>query len=164
MRHTLVALALAAALLAPGFASAQLGSDYYYRSPTVTETYAPSTSTLVDANERQRNRLVAGVVNALLARPHPLSFALFPIGEGATELVLVSRRDGQLDTPYRARAMLEVMNVLTRSSRFVSSLGLDDSVGFLDMLHMLGFTGVTISDGAGYTHHFMIVVSPDVAD
>jgi len=164
MRRTLVALALAAALLAPGFSSAQLGADHYYSSPTVTETYAPSTSALVDANERQRNRLVAGIVNALLVRPHPLSFALFSIGEGATELVLVSRREGQFDTPYRARAMLEVMNVLTHSSRFVSSLGLDDSVGFLDMLHMLGFTGVTISDGASYTHHFMIVVSPDVAE
>ena len=30
MRRTLAALALSAFLLAPGFASAQLGSDYYY--------------------------------------------------------------------------------------------------------------------------------------
>lgn len=162
MRRALATLALTALFLAPGFASAQLGSGYFYRSPTVTETYTPSTLTLIDANERQRNRFVAGIVNAMLARPHPLSFALFPIGDDATELVIVSRQDGQLDTPYRARAMLEVMNVLTRSSRFVSSLGLDDGVGFLDMLHMLGFAGITISNGAGYTHHFMIVAPPDV--
>ena len=161
MRRTLAALALSAFLLAPGFASAQLGSDYYYHSPTVTETYTPTTLTLVDASERQRSRFVAGIVNAMLARPHPLSFAFFPIGDDATELVIVSRQDGQLDTPYRARAMLEVMNVLTRSSRLVSSLGLDDGTNFLDMLHMLGFTGVTISDGAGYTHHFIIVAPPD---
>ncbi len=117
MRHTLAAGALTTLLLAPGFASAQLGSDYFYRSPTVTETCTPGTLTLIDANERQRNRFFAGIVNAMLARPHPLSFPLFPI---------------------------------------------DDDVGFLYMLHMLGFVDVTISDGAGYTHHFMIVAPPDM--
>ena len=154
------ALALAALLLAPSLAAAQLGSDYYYHAPTITERYVSNTAPLVEADAKRRQKFVAGIVGGLLTRPHPLSFAIFAIGDRTEELVIVSRQEGQLDAPCRARAMHEVMTVIARASRTVGSFGLDESVTFLDIANMLGFSGVTISDGADYTHHFSIA-SPD---
>ena len=67
-------------------------------------------------------------------------------------LIIVALSDGQLNTIYRARALLATFTAVARSTSFFQQHTQPDESTFLDLLKLLGFKQVTISDGRDFAH------------
>ncbi len=152
-RVVLLAAAIAAA--SPAVAHDR-HAGYYYPPPSSTETYKARALTLSDANRETRLRFVVGFTQKMLQNPYPPQFVMFAKGEEAEKLIIVSLRDGHLDTIYRVRALLALLTSVARASDFLNQLGVADFFTFFDLLKLLGFTRITVSDGADFTHRVVL--------
>ncbi|MFO1059432.1 MAG: molybdopterin-guanine dinucleotide biosynthesis protein A [Dongiaceae bacterium] len=151
MRLTgLTAAALAATIL---LAAGQPRADeahhagYYYPTPTSTETYQARVQTLAEANRTRRIAFVTGVTQQLMAGKYEPSFAIFAKGDEADELIIVAFEEGEINTAYRARALLANLTALSRLTPFFRDNTIADQATFFDLCKLLGFTQVTVSDG-----------------
>ena len=148
-RVVLLAAAIAAA--SPAVAHDR-HAGYYYPPPSSTETYKARALTLIDADRETRLRFVVGFSQKMLQNPYPPQFVMFAKGEEAEKLIIVSLYDGHLDTIYRVRALLALLTSVARASDFLKQLGVADFFTFFDLAKLLGFTQITVSDGADFTH------------
>ena len=71
-------------------------------------------------------------------------------------LIIVGLIDGQLNTIYRARALLATFTSVARATSFFQQNTQPDEATFLDLLKLLGFRQVTISDGRDFAHQIII--------
>lgn len=153
IRGKLVALVLAgcvAGLLA-GAAVAQENDDrhagYYYPEPQATETYTARVTTLSDSDRGRRIGFVTGLTKQTLAGQYEPSFVVFAKGDDAEKLLIVGLVEGRLDTVYRARALLAQLTAVARLTPFFQENTLAEQATFLDLLKLLGFRQLTVSDG-----------------
>ena len=89
-------------------------------------------------------------------RPYPPTFAVFPKGSQAQKLIIVSNLAGRLNTVYRARALLATLTSVARTTPIFREYAVEDIFTFLDLLKMLGFTQVTVSDGDSFAHQIKL--------
>lgn len=154
--------ALVVALLMAGTASAQSSTEedrhagYYYPEVSSTETYVARARTMEDSDREKRIGFVVAHTLGQAQRPYPPRYALFAKGEDAEKLIIVGLHDETFATLYRARAVLAQMTALARSSELFRTLAVEDYFTFLDLLKMLGFTQLTVSDGDTYAHQVTI--------
>ncbi len=152
-----VAMALAAA---SGPAAAQDKPDryvgYYYPMPAAIETYKARAAVLPGANRKRRIAFIVHVVNERLQRPYAPTYSLFPKGGRAQKLIIVSNLAGQLNTIYRVRALLATMTSVARTLPIFRQHSVEDDFTFLDLMKMLGFESVTVSDGESFTHQIIL--------
>ncbi len=145
--------------LASGLAQAQAQdrhAGYYYPPPESVETYVSRALTLEEAGRNTRLGFVVGITQQMMSRPYAPSFAIFAKGDQAEKLIIVSLREGNLNTIYRARALFAMLTSIARTTRFLSDLGVADFFTFFDLAKLLGFTRITISDGANFAHQIVI--------
>ncbi|MBL8807731.1 MAG: hypothetical protein JNN22_12865 [Rhodospirillales bacterium] len=150
-----VAFALAAAFAFAGTAVAQPADrheGYYYPKPASHEIYVSRAKVLIDASRDRRLEFVNGLVGAQMAAPYPAVYSIFAKGTQADRLIIVALEGGRLDTAYRARALLAQLTALARNSPFLKEYGVDNLFTFLDVLRLLGFSRVTVSDGEHFAH------------
>ena len=88
----------------------------------------------------------------LINGKYPPTFAIFAKGDDADKLMIVALQDGQINTLYRARAVLANLTALSRLTPFFRENAIADQGTFFDLLKLLGFTLVTISDGDKFSH------------
>ena len=152
-RNAVLATLLGSVLLAatPGRAEDKY-AGYYYPEPQTTETYQARVKTLADAKREQRIAFVTGVTQQLINGKYPPTFAIFAKGDEADKLMIVALQGGQIDTIYRARALLANLTALSRLTPFFRENAIADQGTFFDLLRLLGFTLVTISDGDKFAH------------
>jgi hypothetical protein len=134
------------------------GSCYYYPEPTVVEAYKPRSRILDDSD---RNRRV-GFVTLLTARQlasSPPRIAIFAKGAEAEKLIIVSLHDDFMDTVYRGRAVLAMLTAVARATPLLQELNVAETFTFLDLIYLMGFTQLTISDGDEFAH--TIVLDPE---
>ncbi len=81
---------------------------------------------------------------------------MFAKGTEAEKLIIVALVDGRIDTLYRARAVLANMTAAARVLPAFREMGVQDWFTFLDLIHMLGFKQVTISNGRDFAHQLII--------
>ena len=155
-RRVVLAVVAAAFAAAAPAAAADRHAGYYYPPPSSTETYTARALTLSDANRETRLRFVVGFTQKMLRSPYPPQFAMFAKGEEAEKLIIVSLRDGHLDTIYRVRALLALLTSMARASDFLKELGVADFFTFFDLVKLLGFTLITVSDGEDFTHQVVL--------
>lgn len=129
---------------------------YYYPGITSSETYVARARTLDDASREKRIGFVVAHTLGQAQRPYPPRYALFAKGDKAEKLILIGLQDESFLTLYRARAVLAQMTALARSSDLFRTLAVEDYFTFFDLLKMLGFTQITISDGDTYAHQVII--------
>ena len=129
---------------------------YYYPKPASVEVYRSRARTLPEANRRQRIGFVTGVVNGMLNRSYPPVAAFFAKGRQAQKLIIVSNRPGRLDTVYRVRALLATLTSSARATPIFREYKVEDTFNFFDMVKMLGFELITVSDGDTFTHQVVI--------
>jgi hypothetical protein len=67
-------------------------------------------------------------------------------------MIIVALQEGQINTLYRARALLANLTALARLTPFFRENAIADQGTFFDLLKLLGFTQVTISDGDKFAH------------
>lgn len=127
-------------------------AGYYYPEPTTTEVYPAKGEKLPDSTKRRRIGFIVALTDEMLERPYPPDFAVFAKGEDAEKLLIVALRDGVIDNLYRARAMLAQLTAVSRGTELFQQLGVEESFTFFDLLFLLGFERITVSDGKSYAH------------
>ncbi len=131
-------------------------AGYYYPPPTSVEVYKARARILEEANRRRRIGFVIAAVGSMRERPYPPTFAIFPKGSEAQKLIIVSNQTGRLDTVYRVRALLATLTSVARTTPIFEEFAVQEIFTFLDLLKMLGFTQVTVSDGDTFTHQIKL--------
>lgn len=129
---------------------------YYYPEVGSREVYQSRIKTLPDSDRARRIGFVTGVTAGQTERPYAPITAMFAKGTQAEKLILVGLQDGPLDTLYRARAVLAMLTATARTTAVFRDLDPDAQYTFLDLLKLLGFTQITISDGRSWAHRIDI--------
>jgi hypothetical protein len=140
-----------AAATAPAPAPKAAGDDryigYYYPKPTATETFESSMQTIAGAERAQRVQFVTVVSQGTIQSAYRVPYAVFAKGEKADRLIIVGLQQGELNTIYRMRALLANMTTMSRLSPFFQERTVAEDATFFDLLKLLGFREVTITDG-----------------
>jgi hypothetical protein len=156
-RMMFAALALVlAATTAPLARADDTQAGYYYPKPKSTEVYQARVATLADSDRSRRIGFVTGIAKEIASKPYAAGYLIFAKGDEADKLIIVGMQDGQLDTVYRARALLASLTASARTTQFFQQNAIADYATFLDFLKLLGFKLVTITDGAAFTHQISI--------
>ncbi len=129
---------------------------YYYPKPAAIEVYKARAAVLPGANRKGRLAFIVHVVNERLQRPYAPTYSLFPKGGRAHKLIIVSNVAGQMNTLSRVRAELATMTSVARSLPIFRENSVEDDFTFLDLMKMLGFESVTVSDGDSFTHQIIL--------
>ena len=154
-------VALAAFLLLAGGASAAAAATdrhagYYYPPPRTEEDYEARSRMLLDADRHMRMAFINMVTAEQLSQPYPPQYAIFAKGAEAEKMIIVSLHDGAFDTLYRARALLAQLSAVARRTPFFREHKVEDVFTFFDLLNLLGFKQLTISDGESFAHRVWI--------
>ena len=131
---------------------------YYYPEVTTHETYPARAPTLPDSDRLRRIAFVVALAQQQTNRPYPPRWAIFAKGAEAQKLLIVAMQDGVIATEYQARAMLALMTAAARGLPGFDAEALEDNYTFLDLLAIMGFEQLTVSDGRSYALQFEIVL------
>ena len=141
-------------------AAATSGEDryigYYYPKPTSTETFESTLQTIAGVDRPQRVQFVTVISQGTLQSAYRVPYAVFVKGEKADKLIVVGLQRGELDTIYRQRALLANMTTMARLSPFFQEHTVAEDATFFDLLKLLGFTSVTVTDGEKSTHQVIV--------
>ena len=140
-----------AAATAPAAAPKAAGEDryigYYYPKPTSLETYESSMQMIAGVDRPQRVQFVTVVSQGTIQSAYRVPYAVFAKGEKADRLIIVGMQQGELNTIYRMRALLANMTTMSRLSPFFQERTVAEDATFFDLLKLLGFRELTITDG-----------------
>ncbi len=129
---------------------------YYYPKPAAIEEYVSRARTLPQTSRRNRIGFVVGIVDQILKRPFPPPAAVFVKGKFAEKMIIVATTPGRLDTIYRVRAYLATLTSAARAMPVFAEHQVQDIYTFLDLLKLLGFKQLTLSDGDSFAHQVII--------
>ncbi len=164
--RSVFAACLALALCAPGLSGLRAAEDdvhfdrqegYHY--PPV-ETEEDFTRHLIadapPADADLRERFVTLITRAQLDAPETPRFVVFAKGTDSKRLIIVALDDQVFRTIFRARAVLAQLSSNLRESPLFVQRGLDTTATFFDMLQLLDFDSLTVTDGVEWSHriHF----------
>lgn len=150
-------LALLAVLLAGVSAAAEdRHAGYYYPEPQSSEVYTARVAALPETERGLRIGFVTGLTKQLVEGRYTPPYAIFAKGDQAEKLIIVGLIDNQLDTIYRARAVLANLTAAARVTPFFCDNAEVTEATFLDLLKLLGFQQLTISDGDSFAHQIAI--------
>jgi hypothetical protein len=159
----IVAAASASAQTAKPAASAKPASTsedryigYYYPKPTTIETFESSLKTIDGVDRAQRIQFVTVVAQGTLQSAYRVPYAVFAKGEKADRMIIIGLQPGELNTIYRVRGVLANMTTMSRLSPFFQEHTVAEDATFFDLLKLLGFSTVTITDGEKLTHQVTI--------
>jgi hypothetical protein len=129
---------------------------YYYPKPQTLEHYVSSAITLAESDKVRRQAFVIGMTKQLLDGKYAPGFAVFAKGDQSEKLIIVGMIDGQLNTVYRARALLAQLTAIARSTPFFQQNVQPEESTFFDFMKLLGFHQVTITDGKAFAHQVIV--------
>jgi hypothetical protein len=131
--------------------------DYYYPKPTIVDPPFESKLEMVQGVDRaQRVQFVTVVSQGTLQSSYRVPYAVFVKGDKAEHLIVVGLQNGELNTIYRVRALLANMTTMARLSPFFQEHTVAEDATFYDLLKLLGFTDVTVTDGEKFTYQVTI--------
>ncbi len=160
VRDVLALAAVVVSLSLPPSAQAA-GADphhegYYYPPLTSQEQYQARAPILPDSDGLRRIGFVVGLAQQQLKRDYPPEVALFTKGDDHDKLIIMAQRQGAIASLYQARGFLARMTAIARGSEMFVANQVEDHYTFLDLLRLMGFKRVTISDGLTYAHQIEI--------
>jgi len=131
-------------------------AGYYYPAPRSEETYVARAKALPSASRTVRIAFVTGLEVEIAKLGNPIPYAVFAKGTDAEKLIIVALQNGPMDTLYRARGVLANLTAKARLTPLLRDSGAQDWFTFFDMLAMIGFEQLTVSDGKSWAHqiHF----------
>jgi len=131
-------------------------AGYYYPKPQTLEHYVSSAPTLPDSDKVRRQAFVIGLTKQLLGGQYAPAYAIFAKGTQSDKLIIVGLSDGQLDTVYRARALLATLTSVARATNFFQQTTHPEQATFFDLMKLLGFRRVTLTDGKVFAHQIVV--------
>ena len=129
---------------------------YYYPKPTSTETFESAMKTIDGVDRAQRVQFTTVVSQGTIQAAYRVPYAVFAKGEKADRMIIVGLQQGELNTVYRMRALLANMTTMSRLSPFFQERTVAEDATFFDLLKLLGFRELTITDGEKLTHQVTI--------
>src|SRR4051812_25646341 len=129
---------------------------YYYPKPQSLEHFVSSAITLPESDKVRRQSFVIGMTKQLLDGKYAPGFAVFAKGNQSEKLIIVGMVDGQLNTVYRARALLAQLTAIARATPFFQQNTQPEESTFFDFMKLLGFRQVTITDGRAFAHQVIV--------
>ena len=129
---------------------------YYYPKPGSFEHYPARVYALPESDRVRRQAVILGLTTQLVGGQYAPSYAIFAKGDASDKLIIVGLADGHINTIYRARALLATFTSVARSTKFFQQNTQPDEATFLDLLKLLGFKRVTVSDGRDFAHQIII--------
>ena len=120
---------------------------YYYPKPTTVENYTSAMQMIAGAERPQRVQFVTVVSQGTIQSAYRVPYSVFVKGDKAEKLILVGLQPGELNSIYRIRAILANMTTMSRLSPFFQERTVAEDANFYDLLKMLGFTQLTVTDG-----------------
>ncbi len=125
---------------------------YYYPPITSTEVFARPRSDAPEAGREIRIAFVTQITKAMLDAPDTPPYVLFAKGAEAEKLILIGLDDEMFKTLYRARAVLAQLTSNARGTEFFVRSEQQTTATFFDLLVLLGFESLTVSDGETWAH------------
>lgn len=125
---------------------------YYYPEVTSTEAFDRVIRPTGAANKAVRVDFITQLTKAQLAAPSAPQFAFFAKGSGANELIVIGLDDQAFKTLYRARGVMAQMTANVRSSPIFAGQNLQILATFYDLLQILEFDSLVLSDGETWAH------------
>ncbi|WP_339633678.1 hypothetical protein [uncultured Sneathiella sp.] len=125
---------------------------YYYPAPAKIEIYCARVSPLPDMDKRRRVGFVIGIKEGMANQPYESAYSVFVKGGESRKLIIVAKTDGHLKTIYRVRALLADLTNSARTTPIFEETGSPENLTFLDLITLLGFQNITLSDGDRFTH------------
>ena len=151
-------LALMAALFFVSMAHAQERYEgYYYPEITSTEDFTRVIRNAPAAGKGVRVEFVTNLTVAQLAAPESPRFVFFAKGADARHLNVIALDDDVFSTLFRARAVLAQMTSNMRNNDFFRAQELQFVATFFDLLQLMGFDTLVISDGETWAHQVNFV-------
>ncbi|MEM7520172.1 MAG: hypothetical protein AAF307_03965 [Pseudomonadota bacterium] len=145
-----------AGLIALFLASAGIASDryvgYYHPEITSVERFDRVIGTGAETSRALRVDFVNVITRAQLDAPESPRYVFFAKGTEARTLILVALDDDVFSTLYRARAVLAQLTVNVRSGSFFEAQELQYVATFYDLLQLMEFDALHITDGKTWTH------------
>ena len=129
---------------------------YYYPKPNSTEVFTSSLQTVAGVDRPQRVQFVTVVSQGTIQSAYRVPYAVFAKGEKADRMIIVGMQQGELNTVYRMRALLANMTTMSRLSPFFQERTVAEDATFFDLLKLLGFRELTVTDGEKVTHQVTI--------
>jgi hypothetical protein len=129
---------------------------YYYPKPTSTEVFESSLQTIPGVERAQRIQFVTVVSQGTIQSAYRVPYAVFAKGEKGDKMIIVGMQQGELNTVYRMRALLANMTTMSRLSPFFQERTVAEDATFFDLLKLLGFRELTVTDGEKVTHQVII--------
>jgi hypothetical protein len=133
-----------------------LHEGYYYPKPQTLEHYVSRTITLPESDKTRRQAFIIGMTKQLLDGKYAPGFAIFAKGDQSEKLIIVGMIDGQLNTIYRARALLAQLTAVARATPFFQQNTQPEESTFFDFMKLLGFRQITITDGRAFAHQVIV--------
>ncbi len=131
-------------------------AGYYYPNPSSIEVYKARAKVMEGSSRRTRIGFIVAVNDGAAKRPYPSNLSFFAKGTEAEKLIIVSNVADRLDTIYRVRALLATLTASARMTPIFRENSVEDILTFLDLLKMLGFKQITVSDGDVFAHQILI--------
>jgi hypothetical protein len=156
MRLWLAVAGLLVALTGPAAAQEGAHAGYYYPEPQSREEYISRARTMIDADRSRRLQFTQALTLGQLERPYPPPFAIYAKGDEAEKLIIVGMTAGYADTLYRMRGFLALLTHVSRESPLFQAFKVEEIFTFLDLLKLLGFQQLTVTDGDRYAHQILI--------
>jgi hypothetical protein len=129
---------------------------YYYPKPTSTEVFESQMQTIGTMDRAQRIQFVTIVSQGTIQAAYRVPYAVFAKGDKGDKMIIVGMQAGELNTVYRMRALLANLTTMSRLSPFFQEKTVAEDATFFDLLKLLGFQSVTITDGEKTTHQVTI--------
>ncbi len=130
---------------------------YYYPKVTTTEEFTRVIRQSPPAGKTVRVDFVTNLTVSQLAAPESPRFVFFAKGDDAAHLTVIALDDDVFSTIYRARAVLAQMTSNMRRNDFFRQQNLQFVATFYDLLQILAFDTLVISDGETWSHEVTFV-------
>jgi len=127
-------------------------TGYYFPEVSSQEAFSRSIRSTHGAGKDVRIDFVNKLTVAQLSGTANPRFVFYAKGSDATTLILTGLDDDVFANIYRARAVLAQLTVSVRQSGFFKQQDLEYVATFLDLVQLLEFDELIITDGKGMTH------------
>ncbi len=133
--------------------------EYYYPKITSQEIFSRVLLTAPESDKDVRIGFATSITQAQLAAPESPRFVIFAKGDDAKKLIIIALDDNIFKTIYRARALLAQLTSNLRGNNFLGKQDLKDEGTFYDLLQLMRFESLVISDGDTWAHK--VVFAPE---
>ncbi len=150
MTRILMAALIAASLGTTAWAAGR--DSYYYPPVNSEEVFARDLAVAPPAGRAVRVGFTTQITKAQLAAPESPRFVIFAKGDEARHMIIIALDDQVFKTIYRARAVLAQLTSNARGTDFFINSNIQDHATWFDLVKLLGFADMVISDGVTWSH------------